>query len=909
MQNTSKPQGHEVPEPGQQRLKGLARSAQVLQRARVILLWEQVWPPVFLFLMVLSAYAALSWLGVWLWLPFSLRMLALVLFIGAAFIPLLRLMQVRLPRMADAVSRVEAVSRVSHRPLTAALDVPAGAHDDPASPQAVLWRAHQRRIAASLEGLSAGLPEPQVERRDPYALRALVILGAVIGLIVAGPEWAARLGDIARGKAAEPAAVARLDAWVTPPAYTGKPPIFLKKQVVAADDGPINVPSASVVTVRTVNMGQALVTYDTGKNAPVAIAARAAETPETPGETPGETSGEIAERPVTSGGQQADFEVSLTESGTLGIAHADGSQSFAFSVLPDQAPVISFVNTPEVQRSGALQVLALIKDDYGVVKAEALIDAAKTGAEDGVAAPARPLFAAPEFPLALNGGRVRDGTSKTLRTLVEHPWAGAPVTMTLVAHDEAGLEGRSDPMALTLPMRRFTDPLAKALIEQRRILAMDANHALDLADIIDVLTLYPEQFEEEYGILLTLASIRRGLLDAYDDAHGDESLRKIVADLWDLAVGIEDGDLSEAELALRDALEALNEGIENGASEEELARLMEDARRALDSFMQALAEQSARDQETAGQEESEPDASQMLNPDDLKKMLDRIQDLAKTGSKDAAKQLLSELRQMMENLQASRNQPGQDGENRAQQMLNELGDMIRKQQQLMDQTFRQQREGPGQQEGQRPNDRPNDRQGDQAGRQEDGDRPGSRSAPNQGSNPGSNPGTRQGEAGKENGESQEGLEQGQSALAGRLQKFIDDLGALGGDSSAQLGDAERSMRDAAGEIGKGDLGRAGQEQSDALSQLRSGAQALARQMGGEGEGEGDHTLAQGDRKSDPLGRREGRQGNDFGDDVEVPDEIKTQRAREILEAIRRRLGETARPQLELDYLERLLKAR
>ena len=50
-------------------------------------------------------------------------------------------------------------------------------------------------------------------------------------------------------------------------------------------------------------------------------------------------------------------------------------------------------------------------------------------------------------------------------------------------------------------------------------------------------------------------------------------------------------------------------------------------------------------------------------------------------------------------------------------------------------------------------------------------------------------------------------------------------------------------------------------------------------------------------------------GRDYGDDttVKVPGEIDVQRARRILEELRRRFGETFRPQLELDYIERLLK--
>ena len=56
-----------------------------------------------------------------------------------------------------------------------------------------------------------------------------------------------------------------------------------------------------------------------------------------------------------------------------------------------------------------------------------------------------------------------------------------------------------------------------------------------------------------------------------------------------------------------------------------------------------------------------------------------------------------------------------------------------------------------------------------------------------------------------------------------------------------------------------------------------------------------------------ISRPQRTEGPDFGQDVRVPDEIDMQRAREILNAIRERLGERYRPQFELDYLERLLR--
>ena len=62
-----------------------------------------------------------------------------------------------------------------------------------------------------------------------------------------------------------------------------------------------------------------------------------------------------------------------------------------------------------------------------------------------------------------------------------------------------------------------------------------------------------------------------------------------------------------------------------------------------------------------------------------------------------------------------------------------------------------------------------------------------------------------------------------------------------------------------------------------------------------------------DQETDPLGRP--LRGKEYGDDfsVKVPGEIDVQRARRILEELRRRFGETFRPQIELDYIERLLK--
>jgi protein-disulfide isomerase len=121
------------------------------------------------------------------------------------------------------------------------------------------------------------------------------------------------------------------------------------------------------------------------------------------------------------------------------------------------------------------------------------------------------------------------------------------------------------------------------------------------------------------------------------------------------------------------------------------------------------------------------------------------------------------------------------------------------------------------------------------------------------------------------------------------------------------------MGDAEGQLGQGNSDSAVDAQGRALEALRRGAQSLAQQMQqGQGQGQGPGQpgrtgQARANQDTDPLGRP--LRGRDYGDDVtvKVPGEIDVQRARRILEELRKRFADPARPQLELDYIERLLK--
>jgi uncharacterized protein (TIGR02302 family) len=567
----------------------------------------------------------------------------------------------------------------------------------------------------------------------------------------------------------------------------------------------------------------------------------------------------------------------INEAGTASVRGASTRDVvWQFTAIPDHPPMIALAKDPEGQARGSLQLSYKVEDDYGVVGAQATFKLLDN--PDANAAPGRPLYEPPNFPLVLPQARTRNGVGQTTKDLTEHPWAGGDVAMTLTARDEGGNEGRSAPFEMRLPERPFSKPVARALIEQRRALALDGDTQANVLTALDALTLAPERFKMESNVYLGLRAIYWQL----SRAKSDDQLREVVGRMWDMAVHLEDGSVSDAEQALRAAEEALRQALERGASDEEIKRLTDQLRAALDKFLQALAEQMRKNPQQLARP-LDPNM-RTLRPQDLRSMIDRLEQLARSGAKDAARRMLQELQSMLENLQMAR--PGQqmdgDGDDDMMSALDELGDMIRKQQQLRDRTF---------QHGQ---DQRRDRQRGQRGQQ-----------------------GQQGQQGDQMGE----LRDNQQALRDQLKRLMEELrkrgfgqGQQGQGEMDQLGRAGEAMGDAEGELGEGNADGAVESQGHALEALRRGAQNLAQSMQQQGmigpgpNGQpGRFGPARAQNQTDPLGRP--LRGRDYGDDttVKVPGDIDVQRARRILEELRRRFGETFRPQLELEYIERLLR--
>jgi len=633
--------------------------ARALQRARWTILWERLWPALASLATAVGLFLAFSWAGVWLVLPPLGRAIGLFLLLALAAVSSVPLFRFRLPNAYDGLRRLDRASGLKHRPATTIADEIATSGADQVS--LALWRAHVERALRAVRTLKAGLPRPRLAARDPMALRALVLILVVATFVGAGGERLRRVSAAFDWAGVVAGANYRVDAWVTPPAYTGRPPLILPG--LRAGE-PIQTAAA-----QTVPAGSTLVIRATGTTR--------LDVATTGGLTPAPTPAALP----PAGTDERRFVIKDGGSASLrGVA--DDDITWTFTAIPDRPPTIALAKDPQAQVRGSLQLVYKLEDDYGVVSAQATFARKAAARAHGPAA--RPLYDAPDFSLVLPQARTRNAVGQTTKDLSEHPWAGSEVTMTLKARDEAGQEGTSAPHEFTLPQRMFVKPVAKALVEQRRILALDANSRDLVLSALDALTLAPERFTKEAGIYLGL----RSLYWTLSSAKSDDDLRDVVARLWSMAVTIEDGNVSDAEQALRAAEEALRQALERGAPDEEIKRLTDQLRAALDKFMQALAEQMRKNPQQLARPLDRN--TRVLRPQDLKSMLDRIESLARSGAKDAARQLLQEMQQMLENLQMAQPGASPDGDDDdMMSALDELGDMIRQQQQLRDRTFLQ----------------------------------------------------------------------------------------------------------------------------------------------------------------------------------------------------------------------------
>lgn len=803
--------------------------------SRMALLWERAWPPLAGILALLGVFAVLGLADLWRMLPVGVHVFGLGIFaLGLAW-GLLALARIKWPTSDEGRARLDRSPGVRHRPATGVADKLSGA---PGRHATQLWATHRQRLRRQLQSIPVRPPAPRLPARDPFALRAIVVLALVVAVVYAGADWRDRLSFAFTPSVAVAGSTGRLDAWITPPAYTQKAPVYL------ADGGKtlneLNIGEAPVVI--TVPVNSALVLRFSGAGAGAASfgapgEAGAALTPD--------DDGKITQSII------ADARLVVTR-------RAGTPLVWEFRVTPDATPTIAFTQDLQAPDGKTLRFAYAAQDDYGVVDAGAELRLANQAAVPETGTGPALEISPPDFALLLPGLRSRKAEQTMYRDLTEHPWAGLEVDVQLVARDEAGQEGRSKKTRITLPMRSFSEPLARAVIEQRRALVLRPQEHENVALALRALTLNPERFIEDVVVYLTLSAAFRRTGQIQTSAQ----LTEVVDLLWDVALRIEDGDLSLAERELRAAKEALMRALARKAPAEEIKRLMREMKEAMARYLRSLEEQIARSDQNS---DPQSDNNQTIGAEDLAKMMRAIEQLAKNGANEAAMQLLSQLSAILENIEGRR----QTGQMSAEQsmlsdMLNQLGEMIGRQQSLMDDTFRG----------------------------ENGQQP----PPNSG---GQRPGA----------DGEMTLAERQQALRQALEDILGQMREGGLNSPGALDRAGEAMGRAEQRLREGENGQAVGRQGEAVDQMRQGARSMARQLADgmatrPGQNRRGSTGQNG--RTDPLGRPLPNNGPDFGLSVQVPDEMDPAASRRIRDELRRRLSEQQRRRIERDYIERLL---
>ena len=815
-----------------------------LLQARFSLIWEAVWPAVWPPLGIAGLFGGVALLDGFSYLPGWLHAISLAIVAGLfGFALYTGIRSLVLPNRRDAVRRIEQASDLEHRPLEALQDKLPDEMSDPTSQ--ALWQAHQRQMAARIRSLKVGTPSPGLPARDPWAMRAVVMLLLFIGVVVAGPDAGDRLERSVVPSFGDRVAAqtAKLEIWVTPPDYTRLPPIFPvqvardhakaieRTAANAGADGTV-APEAAELVIQ-VPEGSVLTAIVSGGSGDAVLEIDGAQTPF-----------EALDR-VNRKLQQP-----LATGGRLSVIH-DGRVlgTWKLRTQPDTAPEIAFDGPPAATKRGTLRMAYTGSDDYGITEIRGEMRRTYERGEVTGKEVSR-------FELPAPSGNARKIKEATFQEIAPHPWAGLPVVMRLAAKDAKGQESFSEEIKMVLPERTFNNPVAKEIIVERRRLTTQPERRGEIIDRLNAIASDTEAYKDDTVVFLGLVLSRSRLFHE----ERDTAISPVRNLLWDTALRVEDGQLSHAERELARAQEELMKALARNAPDRELERLMRELQNAMNRFMRELAKKM---QNTPNAQQAMPfdPTARILQSSDLQKMLEQIRKLMRAGARDAARQMLSQLRNMMESLRNARIMRANPNAQRGNQAFRQLQEIIRRQNELMDKTFRQS-------------------QGRQGSQQQ----------------------------------MQQG-EQQQRALREMLKKFQQMMkGMMPGNSKGMrsLGQAGRAMDGAAKSLGQGQPGQAVGQQGQALEALRRAGRGMMQQMmnrfargSGIGMGQQFNPL---NSMRDPLGRDwQDEEGSFDTRRVTIPDEGSVERAQEILDELRKRAGQGFRTPLELDYINRLLQ--
>ncbi|MEE9381751.1 MAG: DUF4175 family protein, partial [Hyphomonadaceae bacterium] len=858
------------------------------RRRMTLLAIGRAWWP---FLLLVSIFLIAALIGIFDRTEPALAAFAsLIMLLGGALLFTRGWRRFERPGEKEAIAVLDQQSDL--RPVSSLKDRPA----DPAPQAQKLWMAHAERLKAAARKLSPPSLTAAWKTLDPYLLRAVLPVAIVSLAILAGADAPGRISRAVLPDygALMGAGNMKVEAWITPPAYSGRAPIFLKTDMNA-----LQVPEGSEVTLRVQS-----------RSAPRLIMRT----------EDGRTRQKFTRTPDGA----YEIKTVLTADTALSVRWWGERAAWQLNTSPDEPPSARFAAVPTLTANDKTEFTWAVSDDYGVTRLELDITLTEPN-------PADP-FAHSRAPVIMPGLSPKEASETVQIDLTRHRWAGLQVEVRLVATDGAGQEGYSEPHVFVLPDKLFLQPMARAAQEIRvTVLREPRNYAEEkkndqfgqagalntapmnrletapedvrrAALMLDALTYEAPIYFNDLTQYLALRTAR-GILEAAPDKTEADTVDPV---LWAVALKAEYGSAADARRALMAAKRALEKALREGATEDEIRRLTQAFKDAANNYVAAkLAEAMLRGLPEGGGDTADGEMAgggDGLGGSDLRDMLNALEDLTETGASDQARQLLSDITNMLENLEFQQGNgsgdgfamPGQEGEGEdeddtpeGEQDLSEaiqrLSDLLREQRELNDDTLEAERRGQGMEP--------------RAGEDSSGN-----SLDGEDGEPGDMP---------SQAERLQGLAERQSELGGTLDQLAENQGAENGEEGEGAGgvidedaleDIGRAQDRAADALSQGQLRRAERNQEQATRMLSDLSRELAEDLDELHEARTGEQARQAGQ-TDPFGNPVG--GANDNQNVQIPEEAERQRAKDILEELRRRHSE-ATTEEERDYLERLL---
>lgn len=601
-----------------------------VQLARAALWLERASPRLAAAVAAGALFVALALLGVWAAVPGVVRWLCLLAVSLFMFWTLWRLWcEIEWPSLRQGLALVEARSALPRGQLALLNDRPAVADvADPLSGH--LWERAQADAATAAKRARLPLPRLDVVSADRWGLGALVVLGLILGLLVAGTDARWRISDALSPYITSLAGVS-VEIAVTPPPYTGRPVAFH----TVAGDGRIAFPVHAGSTLRLVARG-------TGKELSLSPA-----------------EGDRLAFQQVADGQSVSAKV--TEGGIWRVRQ--GLRTVAvleIMLVPDRAPRVALTGQPALTATQALRLPYRISDDFGPTRWFLEVTRQE---ETRTFTPSAPP---------------QQGEGVLYMDFTPDPWAGESVQLRLVAVDAAGNRGASEAIGLRLPERRFSHPFARRIIAIRKeLLAQPSARTLagkKLTEAASEIGAYNGDFSVFAGLRGAFWRLRYDR----DDPRG-WSVARI---LWDVAIAVEEGDRGRQLQDLRRSLDELAARM-GQASEAEMSQLSEQLLQTLAAYLSQMMSEAPPMSSAAGDATGN---TRTIDAGTLGDLLSDLRERMAAGDEAGARRALETLRALVENLQSAGSM-GSSGPSAISQAMSGLRDLETRQREVLGETI------------------------------------------------------------------------------------------------------------------------------------------------------------------------------------------------------------------------------